>query len=64
MENHTVILLSDDVNLLKGPSHQDEIVAKIYYGTIMQVEKRQDLWVQVKNKDGVIGWIDKDMVWP
>jgi general secretion pathway protein A len=64
MENYTVILISDDVNLLKGPSHQDEIVAKIDSGTIMHIEKRQGRWVKVKNRDGAIGWINKDMAWP
>ena len=62
--NYTVIIISDKVNLLKGPSHQFDIIDKIDYGTIMQVEKRRDLWVKVKSKDGVTGWIHKDMVWP
>jgi SH3-like domain-containing protein len=64
IEYNTVILKSDKVNLLSGPGYHNDIVANIDYGTVMQVEKKQDRWLKVYKRDGMVGWIHEDMVWP
>ena len=64
VENNTAILMFDKGNLRKGPSYHDDIVANIDYGKVMQVEEKQGRWLKVHKKDGVVGWIHKDMVWP
>ena len=40
-ENNTVILKTDTVNLRSGPGYQNDIVASMDYGTVLQVREKQ-----------------------
>jgi SH3-like domain-containing protein len=64
IKNTTVLLKYNKGNLRKGPSHQDDIVANIDYVTLLQVIEKQQDWLKAYKKDGTVGWIHKDMVWP
>ncbi len=64
IKNMTVVLMFDKAYLQSGPSYDNNIVSKLDYGTIMQVEKKQGHWLKVNKRDGVFGWIHGDMVWP
>ena len=60
----TVVIKVGKGNLRNGPTLVDEIVAKLDYGAIMFVEQKEGEWLQVRNSEGVIGWLHQDIVWP
>jgi len=60
----TVVIKVGKGNLRRGPTLIDEIIAKLDYGAIMNVEQTKGDWVQVSNPEGVIGWLHRDIVWP
>ena len=63
-ENNFVILKIGRGNLRTGPNLNDEVVAEISYGAVMQIEEQQESWVKVINNDGIVGWVQKWTVWP
>ena len=63
-ENNSVIVKIGRGNLRSGPSLNDEIVAYINYGTVLQIEEAQESWLKVTSNEGISGWIQKWTVWP
>jgi len=63
-ENSTVVVKVGKGNLRSGPSLREDIVAKIDYGTVMRVEEVQENWVMVSSRDGLVGWLHKEVIWP
>ena len=51
-------------NLRSGPSLRDDIVAKVDYSTVMQVEEVQGDWVKVSSQVGLAGWLHREVIWP
>jgi SH3-like domain-containing protein len=62
--NTTVIIKVGKGNLRSDPSLRDAISAKLDYGTVMQIENRQDNWIKVKGSDGLVGWLHQEVIWP
>jgi len=62
--NKSVILITQKGNLYSGPNPDEDIVADMNYGIIMQVEEVQGEWLKVMNADGVEGWLPQKSVWP
>jgi len=63
-ENSTVVVKVGKGNLRSGPSLRDDIVAKVDYSTVMQVEEVQGDWVKVSSQVGLVGWLHKEVIWP
>ena len=63
-ENSTVVVKVGKANLRSGPSLRDDIVAKVDYSTIMQVDEVQEDWVRVSSQVGLAGWLHKEVIWP
>ena len=64
LENSTAIIKREKGYLRKGPSYLVDIVTDVGYGAIVRVEESQGHWLKVYKKNGNVGWIHKDMVWP
>lgn len=47
----------DGVNIRSGPGTDQEILWEVFKGFPLQVLKRDDKWVQVKDFEGDTGWI-------
>lgn len=63
-ENSTVVVKVGKGNLRSGPSLRDDIIAKVDYSTVMQVEEVQEDWVKVSSQAGLAGWLHRDVIWP
>ena len=62
--NNSVILKIENDSLRSGPSMTENIVAKLNHGDMMQLIKVQGKWLKVYNDSGIIGWLEKESVWP
>ena len=57
-----VAVKNDNVNMRSGPSTKNEVLWKIGQGFPLQVVKKSGDWIQVKDFEGSLGWVRKDMV--
>ena len=57
-----VAVKNDNVNMRSGPSTKNEVLWKIGQGFPLQVVKKSGEWIQVKDFEGSVGWVRKDMV--
>ena len=57
-----VAVKNDNVNMRSGPSTKNEVLWKIGQGFPLQVVKKSGDWIQVKDFEGSVGWVRKDMV--
>ena len=57
-----VAVKNDNVNMRSGPSTKTDVLWKIGQGFPLQVVKRSGDWIQVKDFEGSVGWVRKDMV--
>jgi SH3-like domain-containing protein len=63
-DRQAVVVKVGKGNMRSGPSLIEDIVAKLDYGTVMQVEEISGGWVRVTSPDGLTGWLHSDIVWP
>lgn len=54
-------ITEDDINMRSGPGTQHEVLWKIGSGFPVEVIKSSGEWVQVKDFEGSIGWVKKNM---
>ncbi len=51
------------VNIRSGPSTNNKIVGKAYYGVVFKTIKQQNGWAHVKHDSGLEGWIKRSLLW-
>ncbi len=51
------------INIRSGPSTEDKIVGKAYYGVVFKTIKQQNGWAHVKHDSGLEGWIKRSLLW-
>jgi SH3-like domain-containing protein len=65
VEGGGVILKISRATLHSRPgAGEDEIVAELDYGTILQVVENKGEWIKVATVAGVNGWLHQKSVWP
>ena len=57
-----VAVKNDNVNMRSGPSLEKEIIWKLGTGFPLKVVKESGDWLQVKDFEGTVGWLHKDVV--
>ena len=57
VETKTVVVLTDGLNFRKEPKKGSEVIRGLDKGEKLVVVKTQDAWYQVKDSEGVSGWI-------
>ena len=63
-EKQAVIVKVKFANMRSGPGKNYELVAKIEYGVVLAVIKREEDWVQLRYEDGTEGWVFSSLLWP
>jgi SH3-like domain-containing protein len=53
----------EKINIRQGPSAEDKIVGKAYYGVVFEKIQQQSGWVEVKHESGFSGWISSGLLW-
>jgi len=54
-----VSIAGEDINMRSGPGIQHEVLWKIGSGFPVDIVKSEGEWVQVKDFEGSIGWVNK-----
>ena len=66
-KTHTVVNVYKDtkkkINIRRGPTTNDEVVGKAYYGVVFEVLETKSDWVKVRHDSGLEGWINKTLLW-
>ncbi len=57
-----VAVKNDNVNMRSGPSLNKEVIWKLGIGFPLKVVKKSGKWLRVKDFEGAIGWVHKDVV--
>jgi SH3-like domain-containing protein len=57
-----VAIKNDDVNMRSGPSLDKEITWKLGVGFPLKIVKASGDWIKVKDFEGTVGWVHKDVV--
>lgn len=57
-----VAVKNDDVNMRSGPSLNKEVIWKLGIGFPLKVVKKSGNWLKVKDFEGTVGWVHKDVV--
>lgn len=57
-----VAVKNDNVNMRSGPSLDKAVIWKLGIGFPLKVVKKSDDWLQVKDFEGAVGWVHKDVV--
>ncbi|MGB5686362.1 MAG: SH3 domain-containing protein [Candidatus Electrothrix sp.] len=57
-----VAVKNDNVNMRSGPSLDTDVVWKLGIGFPLKVVKKSGDWFQVKDFEGAIGWVHKDVI--
>lgn len=57
-----VAIKNDNVNMRSGPSLDKEIIWKLGVGFPLKVVSASGDWIQVKDFEGTVGWVHKDVV--
>ena len=57
-----VSIKGDNVNMRSGPGTDREVLWRIGNGFPLRVMKRSGEWIQVKDFEGSVGWVRRDMV--
>jgi len=60
----TIVINVSSANLLKGPKIYKNIVAKLDYGSVMNVDGKFGKWLKISNHDGLEGWLYGELAWP
>lgn len=51
------------INIRSGPGTKYRIIAKAYYGVVLQTLQQKHGWVQVRHGKGLTGWVKRTLVW-
>lgn len=51
------------INIRRGPTTDEPIVGKAYYGVVFTVQEKKGDWLRVRHESGLTGWIKSDLVW-
>ena len=57
-----VAVKNDNVNMRSGPSLDKDVIWKLGNGFPLKVMKKSGKWLQVKDFEGAVGWVHKDVV--
>ncbi|MCI5218271.1 MAG: peptide-binding protein [Candidatus Electrothrix sp. LOE2] len=57
-----VAVKNDNVNMRSGPSLDTNVIWKLGIGFPLKVVKKSGDWLQVKDFEGAVGWVHKDVV--
>ena len=58
-----MIVKAKRVNLRRGPGTRFAVVGHADYASILATRARSGNWVEVRARDGRIGWVRRDLVW-
>jgi SH3-like domain-containing protein len=51
------------INVRSGAGTKYRIIAKAYYGVVLETLQQKHGWVQVKHEKGVTGWVKRSLLW-
>ncbi len=57
-----VAVKNDNVNMRSGPSLNKKVIWKLGVGFPLKILKKKGKWIQVKDFEGTVGWVHKDVV--
>jgi SH3-like domain-containing protein len=57
-----VAVKNDNVNMRSGPSLDKKVIWKLGVGFPLKILKKKGKWLQVKDFEGTVGWVHKDVV--
>ena len=57
-----VAITGEEINMRSGPGTKNEVLWKISSGFPLEVVKRSGEWLQVKDFEGSVGWVQKNTV--
>lgn len=57
-----VAVKNDNVNMRSGPSLNKAVIWKLGTGFPLKIVKRSGKWLKVKDFEGTVGWVHKDVV--
>ena len=57
-----VAVKNDNVNMRSGPGLKKKVIWKLGTGFPLKVMKKSGAWLQVKDFEGTVGWVHKDVV--
>jgi tetratricopeptide (TPR) repeat protein len=55
--DNRAVVLPDEVDVLSGPFSSDRVLFRIYGGTIVYSERREEVWALIRTADDRRGWI-------
>jgi len=58
-----MVVRSDLVNIRAKPALGADVVAQAKRGTVFRTLDRRGDWVQVRHRDGIVGWVAKRLLW-
>ncbi|MBU0483703.1 MAG: SH3 domain-containing protein [Proteobacteria bacterium] len=58
-----MIVKKKRVNVRSGPGQKYKVVGKANYGVVFRTLNRQDGWVEVKHENGLVGWVERSLLW-
>ncbi len=62
LDGETRIVSVSKANLRDGPGYDHEIIGRLSIGTILVQVDQKDEWLQIRTKDGIVGWIHKKLL--
>ncbi len=60
--DHRAVVLQPELSVLAGPDIRDTVLFKLHAGTIVHVERSEDLWHLIRLPDKKRGWVRSDAV--
>ena len=58
-----MIVKSKVANIRSGPGTRNRVVGRAEYGEVLRtLDKRRD-WAKVRNEEGLVGWISRNLLW-
>jgi SH3-like domain-containing protein len=57
-----VAVAGEDINMRSGPGTKNEVLWKMGTGFPLEVMKRSGDWIQVRDFEGSVGWVQKNTV--
>lgn len=58
-----LIVKKKQVNIRKTPNPHSPVIGKANYGVVFSTLKRYKGWAKVKHQSGLVGWIERDLLW-
>jgi len=57
------VVKSKVVNIRKGPSTKSRVIGKANYGDVLRTLANKGDWAQVRDADGLVGWVARRLLW-